>query len=230
MVLISDLMDKGGYEPALRYLLAQQMDVYVIHVLSPEELDPDVKGDLKLVDCEDRDVAEITVSRPLLDRYKRTLAAFVDGARDFCTRRGMNYLMASTETPVDKLVAKLSARSEGWCVECRRTINIDAQSLSSPASARSSMAYSDAALGRSCRPGDHRALFSQAAPRSRWKCPAPISGAGRSRTCTSTRSGSGCGKSLLLLLQLLLDAADHPRAAAAGLAQGPSSSAIGSSS
>ncbi len=44
VVLISDLMDKKGYEAALRYLVSQQMDVYVIQVLSQEELDPDVKG------------------------------------------------------------------------------------------------------------------------------------------------------------------------------------------
>jgi len=105
LVLISDLMDKSGYESALRFLLAQDLDVYVVHVLSPEELEPDLVGDLKLVDCEDRDVAEITVSRPLLERYRRTLAAFVDGAREFCTRRGMNYLMTSTRTPVDQLVS-----------------------------------------------------------------------------------------------------------------------------
>ncbi len=105
LVLISDLMDKSGYESALRFLLAQDLDVYVIHVLSPEELEPDVKGDLKLVDCEDQDIAEITVSRPLLDRYRRTLAAFIDGAREFCTRRGIQYLMTSTQTPVDQLVS-----------------------------------------------------------------------------------------------------------------------------
>jgi uncharacterized protein (DUF58 family) len=105
LVLISDLMDKSGYESALRFLLAQDLDVYVIHVLSAEELNPEVKGDLKLVDCEDNDEAEITVSRPLLDKYKRTLAAFIDGAREFCTRRGMTYLMTSTETPVDQLVS-----------------------------------------------------------------------------------------------------------------------------
>lgn len=104
LVLISDLMDKNGYETALRLLVAQQLDVYVIHVLSPEELAPEVKGDLKLVDCEDGDVAEITVSRPLLDRYRRTLATFLDGAKDFCTRRGMMYLMTSTQRPVEQLV------------------------------------------------------------------------------------------------------------------------------
>jgi uncharacterized protein (DUF58 family) len=105
LVLISDLMDKSGYESALRFLLAQDMDVYVIHLLSPEELDPEVKGDLKLVDCEDEDIAEITVSRPLLEKYKRTLAAFIDGAREFCTRRGMTYVMTNTDTPVDQLVS-----------------------------------------------------------------------------------------------------------------------------
>lgn len=104
-VLITDLMDKEGYEKALRFLVSQQMDVYVLHVLCPEEINPDIKGDLKLIDCEDNDEAEITVSRPLLDKYKRTLASFIDGARDFCNRRGMNYLMTSTDTPVEKLVA-----------------------------------------------------------------------------------------------------------------------------
>jgi len=105
LVLISDLMDKEGYEKALRFLVTQQMDMYLLHVLCPEELNPDVKGDLRLIDCEDDDVAEITVSRPLLEKYKRTLASFVDGAREFCTRRGMSYLMFSTETPVETLVA-----------------------------------------------------------------------------------------------------------------------------
>src|SRR3954452_8065608 len=37
VVLISDLMDKNGYDSALRYLVSQRVDVYVIHVLSQEE-------------------------------------------------------------------------------------------------------------------------------------------------------------------------------------------------
>jgi uncharacterized protein (DUF58 family) len=104
LVLITDLMDKAGYESALRFLLAKNIDVYVIHVLSQAEIEPDVTGDLRLVDCEDADVAEITVSRPLLNRYKQTLATFIGGAREYCTRRGMSYLMTSTETPVEQLV------------------------------------------------------------------------------------------------------------------------------
>lgn len=105
VVLISDLLDKDGFQEALRYLVARQMDAYVVHVLSPEEMNPEIKGDLRLVDCEDADVAEITVSAPLLKRYQQTLAAFVEGAREFCTRRGMPYLLANTDVPVDQLIA-----------------------------------------------------------------------------------------------------------------------------
>ena len=110
VVVFSDLMDKAGFQPALRYLLAQEMDVYVIHILSVEEINPELQGDLRLVDCEDEDVAEITVSAPLLDRYQKTLAAFIETARDYCTRRGMTYLLAKNEVPVDQLITGYLAR------------------------------------------------------------------------------------------------------------------------
>ncbi|MGD9635151.1 MAG: DUF58 domain-containing protein [Pirellulales bacterium] len=110
VVLISDLMDKSGYEAGLRYLVSQRMDVYVVHVLSQEELEPDVKGDLQLVDCEDQDVAEISVSAPLLARYKATLQAFTGGAQEFCSRRGMNYLLANNQLPVKDLISSYLRR------------------------------------------------------------------------------------------------------------------------
>jgi len=106
LVLITDLMDKSGYETALKYLVARNLDIYVVHVLSQEEIDPDIQGDLKLVDCEDDDIAEISVSQRLLDRYRRTLATFIEQARDFCSRRGIVYTMTSTERSVDRLVSR----------------------------------------------------------------------------------------------------------------------------
>jgi uncharacterized protein (DUF58 family) len=111
VVLLSDLMDKTGFETGLRYLASQQMDVYVIQTLSPAEFEPDVQGDLRLIDCEDGDEAEITVSAPLVKRYQQTLAAFIASAQEFCARRGMSYVLARTETPVeDLLTGYLAAR------------------------------------------------------------------------------------------------------------------------
>jgi uncharacterized protein (DUF58 family) len=104
VVLLSDLMDKGGYEEGLRYLVARQMDVYVLQILSPEEMDPDVSGDVKLVDVEDQDEAELTVSPALVERYKKALAAYRAQVQDFCNRRGIGYLFTTTQTPFDRLV------------------------------------------------------------------------------------------------------------------------------
>ncbi len=106
LVLITDLMEKSGYETALKYLISQNMDVYVIHVLSQAEIDPDITGDLKLVDSEDGDIAEVSMSQRLIDRYKSTLAQFISGARDFCSQRNIMYMMTSTDRPVDRLVSR----------------------------------------------------------------------------------------------------------------------------
>jgi len=104
VVLISDLLDKNGYEEALRYLVGRRMDVYVVQILAQEELEPDLAGDLRLIDCEDQDVAEVSVSTPLLRKYKQTVNAFVGGIRDFCNRRGMTYLMTHTQQPFELLI------------------------------------------------------------------------------------------------------------------------------
>jgi uncharacterized protein (DUF58 family) len=104
VILLSDFMDKAGYEDALRYLVARQLDIYLIHILSHEEVDPEIVGDLKLVDIEDDDEAEITVSGPLLKRYKQNLAAYRAALHDFCNRRGISYLFTSNQVPFDRLV------------------------------------------------------------------------------------------------------------------------------
>ena len=97
-------MDKGGYEDALRYLVARQYDIYLIHVLSQEEIEPDLMGDLKLIDVEDFDEAEVTVGGPLVKRYKHNLAAYRAALQDFCLKRGVTYLFTSNQVPFDRLV------------------------------------------------------------------------------------------------------------------------------
>ena len=104
VVVISDFFDKGGYEEPLKYLLAGKHDIFALHVLAPEELEPELSGDLTLVDVEDDDEAEITVSAPLLKRYKQTLSDFVGSLRDYCTGHGISYVLAPTTLPFDTLV------------------------------------------------------------------------------------------------------------------------------
>lgn len=110
LVLVTDLMDKQGYDEALRYLTARRMDTYVVHTMSREELRPDLQGDLRLVDCEDDEAIEVTVGEPLLKAYDRTLRSFLAEAREFCTRRGLNYLFVDNGMPVERVVVDMLRR------------------------------------------------------------------------------------------------------------------------
>jgi len=113
VVLLSDLMDKRGYDDALRHLAARRMETYVVHILSREELRPDVQGDLRLIDCEDDEAMEVTVGANLLQAYDRTLQAFLADAREFCGRRGLNYLFVDNGISVEQVVTGLLRQQAG---------------------------------------------------------------------------------------------------------------------
>ncbi len=104
MVVLSDFLMKEGYETGLRLLVGRGYDLYAIQVLSPQELDPDVTGDLRLRDTEDGDFAEVTIAAPLLKRYKKTLGAYLDQFGSFCAAREIMMLSVSSATPIDTLL------------------------------------------------------------------------------------------------------------------------------
>jgi len=104
VLILSDFLDKAGYEEGLRFLSARSLDVYAIQILAEEEINPPFTGDLKFTDIEDGDEAEVTISAPLLERYQKTLTAFRSQLSAFCTRRGMNYLSTGNQVPFETLV------------------------------------------------------------------------------------------------------------------------------
>jgi uncharacterized protein (DUF58 family) len=107
MVILSDFMFKEGYDKGLRYLAGGGYDTFCLQVLSPQEVDPGkhgLAGDLRLTDIEDSDTAEITVSAPLLRRYKENLDAYCGKLRDFCVRRDVTHVTIDTNTNLTTLL------------------------------------------------------------------------------------------------------------------------------
>jgi uncharacterized protein (DUF58 family) len=104
LIVLSDFFDKSGYETGLRYLAGGKYDLFCVQVLSPQEIDPDLQGDLKLKDMEDDDMAEVSITQPLIKQYKANLNAYCLSLKDYVTRRGGTYLFTSTAVPFDTLV------------------------------------------------------------------------------------------------------------------------------
>ena len=104
LVLVSDFFDKGGFEDGLRYVAGGRYDLFAVHVLAPQEIDPDLKGDLKLIDLEDKDAAEVSITGQLVKKYKANLNAYCLSLKNYVTRRGGTYLFSSTGVPFETLV------------------------------------------------------------------------------------------------------------------------------
>ena len=101
MIVVSDFFFKEGYDEALRRLISRNYDLYCIQMLSPQEVSPPLSGDLKLIDVEDFDDAEITMSSALLDYYKKNLAAYCTELQTFCRKRGATYAMTDSSKPIE---------------------------------------------------------------------------------------------------------------------------------
>jgi uncharacterized protein (DUF58 family) len=110
MVLLSDCFFKEGFEAGLKLLVGRGFDLFVVQVLSPQELDPPITGDLRLRDMEDGDVAEVTISAPLLRRYKANLSAYVGELTRFCTRREISLITVRSDLGVETLLLDFMRR------------------------------------------------------------------------------------------------------------------------
>ncbi len=110
VVVLSDFYDFSGYEDGLRFLFGRDFEVFAIHLLSPEEMKPDLKGDIRLVDMEFEYTTDISVGKQLLKLYDKTLNTFCNGLKSFIMNRGGFYMLTSTELPFDRLVLDVLCR------------------------------------------------------------------------------------------------------------------------
>lgn len=103
LLLCTDLLDPN-WEAALRALASRPFEITLLHVLAPQEIDPQIDGDFRLVDAEGGAPVEITADLDMLRQYNQHLTEWRNAVESFCIGRGMNYLFVDTSTPVEEYV------------------------------------------------------------------------------------------------------------------------------
>jgi uncharacterized protein (DUF58 family) len=106
-VIVSDFYDPDGFEEGLNTLRYNRFEPFVLQVYDQREADPDLHGDLALVDCETGDTREVTVSRSMLEAYKREHERYCKELEQFCTARAMPFFRTTTAVPFDELVLRI---------------------------------------------------------------------------------------------------------------------------
>lgn len=106
-VVISDFYDPDGFEQGINTLRYNKFEPFVLQVYDQKEANPSLHGDLTLVDCETGDSREVTVSRSLLEAYKREHEKYCAELEQFCTARAMPFFRTTTAVPFDELVLRI---------------------------------------------------------------------------------------------------------------------------
>jgi uncharacterized protein (DUF58 family) len=109
-LLLTDGLDEA-FPDALRALGSRRHEVVLLHILSEVELDPDLEGDLKLIDAETGEAIEITATSGVLQEYQRRLKAHIEAIQTACRRIGGIYIQVRNDrAPQDVIVRELYAQ------------------------------------------------------------------------------------------------------------------------
>lgn len=103
-MVITDLFSPTGYIEGIHALLGKGCEVVLIHLLAPEEIEPPLAGDLRLVDIETGAPQEVSLDGGLRDLYTRRVEAWRDSIRAECVKRGVHYVPVVTSTPWEKVI------------------------------------------------------------------------------------------------------------------------------
>ncbi len=110
-VVLSDFYDPTALAGlnALRY---QKFEVFCVQVVSPQETNPELLGDLRLLDTETGRWREVTLTEALLRRYREAYGAWTSNLENACRQSGMGHIRARTDQPFEETVVTMLRRKK----------------------------------------------------------------------------------------------------------------------
>jgi uncharacterized protein (DUF58 family) len=112
-VVLSDFLTFGDVVRSFNLLHSAGLEIYGLQVLSPSEMNPEMTGDLRIVDSETEQTLDISSIGELIGIYHEHRVAMENHLTAECRRRNGRFLsMASTEPLKTVLFDRLLRR--GW--------------------------------------------------------------------------------------------------------------------
>ncbi len=103
-IVVSDFFDPQGYQSAIDKLRHHQFEPRLVQVHDATEADPQLLGDVELLDVESNELRKLTVTERNLAQYRQAFADFLASIRTYCGRYGLHETIARTDEPFDELI------------------------------------------------------------------------------------------------------------------------------
>jgi uncharacterized protein (DUF58 family) len=104
VVLLTDGYFPDEHAAGLGELLQAGFQPVLLHLLSPQELEPDMAGDLELIDSETGEPVPASLTPEILARYRERLQAWCGDLERYCAARRVPYVRLSTALPLEEAV------------------------------------------------------------------------------------------------------------------------------
>jgi uncharacterized protein (DUF58 family) len=104
LIVLSDWWD--DLDAGLKALGSLPQEVFAVHVLAPQELDPAVfdAREVRLIDSESQHEVELSINHEVLDSYGRALAAWQNRLQREMTRRLGRYLPVRSDASLERVL------------------------------------------------------------------------------------------------------------------------------
>ena len=111
-IVISDFLAPGGYQTGIRAVRKSRQEVALLHILAPDELEPDLQGDWRLQDSEGAGTIDVSVSPAVLQAYRQRLTNYMQELTSFAHTYAMTYSMIKSDTAVIDVVQRILRQVE----------------------------------------------------------------------------------------------------------------------
>jgi len=106
-VVVSDLFDPNGFESGLDLLRHHRYEPHLVQIYDRREAEPEVKGDVELVDVETGTIRRVTITERNLRQYRKIFAGFLESVRHYCNTYGIGGTRSATDVPFDELLLRM---------------------------------------------------------------------------------------------------------------------------
>lgn len=112
VIVISDLMKPDGFDSGFRSIASLGHQLRLIQIRSRYDLEPDLRGEIELVDIEASEGVRLRVSRDLLSAYRREVESHFAACRDAVRRVGGLFVGVDAEMSFELAIRRSFAGAE----------------------------------------------------------------------------------------------------------------------
>lgn len=107
LAVISDFFDPAGLDAVIGALKQVRHNLLLVQLHRATDGEPDMQGDVRVIDCETREAQDISVSAALVKRYRRVYEQFQTGLAAFSRRRNAGLLRIDVDQAIVPQLARI---------------------------------------------------------------------------------------------------------------------------